>query len=364
MKQPNCDSEGDSLVDVKILSSDDKMIWDAFVATHPCASIYHTSLWQQVLLEAFKHRPFYLVLQNDDQTIVGGVPVFTVKSKITGNRLASLPVTQYCNPLVSSPDELDALIKFAMDHIKEQKIEYMELRTSQHLEQNNGKFGDVLDEFSCYILELDDDLESIKRKLHKSCIQRKIKKSNKLGIELVIGDSIKDVKIFYNLYMKMRKYYGVLPPPYKFFKVMWEIMSKNKYIEILHAKYKDQYISSILLLKYKDTVIYEYGASSFDMMQLSPSIFLLWEGIKRSKLAGYKKFDFGRTSETNEGLRQFKMRWNTKREKLYYYFIPEMKGFGSIKHQGLAKQVLYYSIKYSPESLCQLMSRTLFKSLV
>ncbi len=352
------------MVNVKILSLDDMMIWDAFVEFHQCASIYHTSLWQQVLQNAFNHSPFYLVLQNDDRAIVGGMPVFNVKSKVTGNRFASLPVTQYCNPLVSNPDELHSLIKFAMNLIKEQKIEYMELRTSQYLEQDSGRFGDVLDGYCCYTLELDDELESIKSNLHKSCIQRKIKKSNKLGFELVIGDSIEDVKIFYNLYMKMRKHYGLLPPPYKFFKVMWEIMSNNNYIEILHTKYKDQVISSILLLKYKDTVIYEYGASRFDMMHLSPSIFLLWEGIKRSKLAGYQKFDFGRTSETNEGLRQFKMRWNTKREKLYYYFIPKMKGFSSIKHQTFAKQVLYYSIKYSPDSLCQLMSRALFKSLV
>src|SRR5262249_27254929 len=151
--------------------------------------------------------------------------------------------------------------------------------------------------YSSYVLHLDRDLQEIESSLHKDSIYRQIKKASARGLQLIVGDSLKDVKIFYALYLQLRKYYGLLPQPFTFFSHMWNILSQGNHINILHAAYQGKIISSLLLLKYKHTVIYEYGASRFDMMHLSPSPFLLWEAIKQAKRDGYKRFDFGRTSD-------------------------------------------------------------------
>jgi lipid II:glycine glycyltransferase (peptidoglycan interpeptide bridge formation enzyme) len=306
----------------------------------------------------------YFVLEEADHRFKAAMPFFSIKSNSTGSRLASLPCAQTCNPLVSSQGEYDLLIEFVTDYIKSNSIRYAELKTNEAFRHDTSKFGKVLNGYSCYTLELDRNIETIENNLHKSCIRRAIKKANKTGLELVVGDGISDVRIFYELYLKMRKELGLLPQPYKFFSTMWEILSRNNSIEILHAKYGAQIVSSIILLKYKTRVTYEYGASRSDMMHLNASPFLLWEAIKRSKSEGYKVFDFGRTSDGNTGLSEFKMRWNTKREVLHYYFIPDVGSFSSVRQKSLAKRMMYYTIRYSPDSLCELMGRVLYKDVV
>ncbi len=206
--------------------------------------------------------------------------------------------------------------------------------------------------------------EMIEKSLHKNCILRAIKKANKLGLKLVTGDSLKDVKIFYDLYLKMRKEYGLMPQPYKFFAEMWKTLHQQNLIEILHAEHEGEIISSLILLKYKDTVIYEYGASRSDRVHLKPSPFLLWEAIKRSKAQGYSIFDFGRTENDNEGLSTFKKRWNARQEVLHYYYLPDIGGVSSLRQTGMAKRMMNYTIKHSPGPICQWVGQVLYQNFV
>jgi lipid II:glycine glycyltransferase (peptidoglycan interpeptide bridge formation enzyme) len=100
------------------------------------------------------------------------------------------------------------------------------------------------------------------------------------------------------------------------------------------------------------------------MLHLRPNHFLFWEAIKRSKINGYKKFDFGRTSDDNKKLGEFKKRWGSKREVLPTYFIPDISGFALTRQKGLAKGMMYYAMKNLPDSLCHLMGGFLYKNLV
>jgi hypothetical protein len=349
---------------VRAIEVSEMPLWDDFVLSHEQGSIYHTSDWRRIIEGVYRHQPLYLVLEDSDHNIKAAMPFFAIKSGSTGRRLASLPCAQACNPLVSNQGEYDLLMEFVIDYIKRQNLKYVELKTNEAFQQDTKRFGKVLNGYSCYTLELDRDMDAIENNLHKSCIRRAIRKANKIGLQLIVGETVRDVEIFYGLYLKMRKELGLLPQPYKFFSTMWETLSRSNSIEILHAKSENQIVSSIILLKYKTKVTYEYGASRSDMMHLNASPFLLWEAIKCSKAEGYKIFDFGRTSDENKGLSEFKMRWNTKREVLHYYFIPEIGSFGSVRQKGLAKRMMYYAIRYSPDSLCELMSQALYKNLV
>ena len=162
----------------------------------------------------------------------------------------------------------------------------------------------------------------------------------------------------------MRRAHGLLPQPYSFFLTMWEIMSEEDHIDILHARYDGKVISSLLLLKYKDTVTYEYGATICRMFHLRPSHFLLWEAIKRLRLQGYTKLDLGRTVNRNKGLADFKSRWGAKRQALRYYYIPDIDGFASTRHKSLTNEIMYRASRRLPSSLCHLTGALLYKHFV
>ncbi|MFQ5708099.1 MAG: lipid II:glycine glycyltransferase FemX [bacterium] len=349
---------------VRALQAHEWQIWDAFVLQHPLASIYHTSAWRQTIKSTYGHTPFYLILQDETHNIKAGLPLFLVGNAITGRKLDSLPCAQACNPLVSSQAEYEQLMSFVLEFIRCKKVKYAEIKTSASFRNDSHKFGKAILDYSTYVLDLDKNLEEIENALHQSCVRRAIRKSAKSGVQIVAENSLDNLKAFYHLYLGMRKQKGLLPQPFKFFHSMWEKMSQGNHIDILSAEYEGQMISAIILLRYKDTVTYEYGASRPDVQRLSPSPLLLWEAIKRSHQQGFKKFDFGRTSNENKNLTRFKSRWGAKQEPLPYYFIPDLNGIDSIRQNALSKRIMHYAMHISPQPVCHTLGRLLYKHLV
>jgi lipid II:glycine glycyltransferase (peptidoglycan interpeptide bridge formation enzyme) len=348
---------------IKTLLSSDAGRWDDFVQSHEMATIYHTSAWRKIIEKTYRHKAVYFYLENPDGKITAGMPFFTIKNRLTGSRLTSLPGAQACNPLISSQDEYNAFIEHALTVAKAQNIGAIELKTSERFPLDSTQYGRGQNGYSIYVLDLNKDITDIENALHKSTIRRAIKKASANNLELMSGRSVEDVRIFYKLYLKMRKQYGLLPQPYKFFATMSEVLPSEN-IEILHAKYQGQDISSILLLKYNDTVTYEYGASLFEMKKLGASPFLLWEAIKGAHQNGYAKFDFGRVADDNAGLVQFKKRWGAKREALTYYYIPDLGGSAQIRQQGFSKGLMSYSVQRLPETVCQMAGSVLYRNFV
>ena len=350
---------------LKLLNSGyDLTKWDAFVFNHPLGTIYHTSKWKRIIENVYGHRFIYLVLENDAGNIIAGLPLVLVKSKLIGVRLSSVPCAQSCNPLITSEIHLNIFLDYIRKVMREEQCKYYELKTSEDFKIRNPGLGEPLVKYSTYILDIKRTLETIKMSFHKGQTLRAINKSYRSGLELVVGSSTNDVRIFYNLYLRMRKTNGLLPQPLSFFASMWETLFNEGWIEILLAKHSGEIISSILLLKYKDTVIYEYGASKREMLRLHPSHFLLWEAIQRSKIQGYDKFDFGRVEKDNYGLSSFKEKWGTRHEVLPYYFMPERSGFAMMRSSSLANKIMCYSIKTLPAWVCRLMGSLLYKNLV
>ena len=77
--------------------------WDQFVESHPLGLICHLSGWKQVLEESFPQmKGRYLAILSDDNSIRAALPVFEIRSILTGNRLVSIPFATNCDPLISS----------------------------------------------------------------------------------------------------------------------------------------------------------------------------------------------------------------------------------------------------------------------
>lgn len=349
---------------VSVLSGDKMKVWDEFVASHVLGTIYHTSHWLEVIKNAYGHQTNYFVLDDENGAIKAGLPVFIITGTIMRKRMVSLPCAQYCNPLVKSQDDYDLLIEYVIDFINKNNISCLEVKSTDKFAFHNKKLGEAITRYSTYLLDIDRPLDTVISTFHKSCIQQHIKKSYYNGLKLKTAQNYKDMKCFYRLYLNMRKQNGLLPQPYIFFLSLWETMSKENNIEVLFAEYNDEIISAVLLLKYKDTVIYEYGATNPEMLHLKPSHFLLWEAIQRSQLQGYKKFDFGRTSDDNVGLSLFKSRWGTTREALSYHYIPDIKSVAKIRQNNASKMIMRCVLRSTPAPLSQWMGRLIYRYIV
>lgn len=97
-------------------------------------------------------------------------------------------------------------------------------------------------------------------------------------------------------------------------------------MKILMAVHDSHAVASILLLQYKDMIIYQNGASDEQFLSLKPNHFLLGKAIEMSKREGYRFFNFGKSSPQDVGLIQFKQRWGTEEYNLPYYYYPKKLG--------------------------------------
>jgi len=292
--------------------------WKTFLDNCNDASIYHTPQWKTFLEKTFNYESNYLFAKDDSENIIGLLPLFYVKSKLTGNRLCSLPFSHICGYL-GSKDAEDLLISEGIDLYSSLNANYFEIRDSVTYEgfqcQNS---------FSTHILELSSNVGEIWSKLDKGSVRWATTKSKKMGVSIENTKNIDDLKEFYELNCVTKKDIGVPCHPWKFFKNMFKFL--NEYTSLYVSKFDNEIIGGGLFTEFNDTVIYGYGAADPDCLKLHPYNAFIWKCIEDSCINGYKQFDFGRTSYDNKGLIDFKRRWGTIETKLYCNYYPKDPG--------------------------------------
>ena len=200
-------------------NSIDPTLWDNFVERHPLGTIYHHSLWQDVIKKTYGYQPLYHLLQEDSSGLQAAISSAFVKSRLTGNRIISYPFSDTCDPLVESSEQLRVLIEAVERSRAELNARFVELRFAKAHRFINDYPSRT--EYHDYHLALDRQPEVLFRSFHKNCIQRAIKKAKREALEIVIGKTEEDMKAFYRLNLMTRKKHGVPVQPYRFFRNLW-----------------------------------------------------------------------------------------------------------------------------------------------
>jgi len=298
--------------------------WDQFVVNHPLGWLCHLSGWKLVLERSFPHmKGYYLALTGEENQIKAALPLYEVRSWLTGNRLVSIPFATLFDPLITSADEMDKLFVRAISLSQELKTKYIEIRTHKSseliLDQRLGtkKF------FKHHYLKLDVVPDQLMKSFDRSCVRQRIQRALKNNLKLAVVKSEPALQIFYQLYLKSRKHLSLPPQPYRFIRELWMQFSPFNKIEVLLVELNGQYIGGAILFKFRDRVSIEYAVHDEEFRDVSPIHYLFWQTIKSSYDGGFKIFDLGRTSHTNTGLMDFKKRWGTEVVDLPQFYYPK-----------------------------------------
>jgi CelD/BcsL family acetyltransferase involved in cellulose biosynthesis len=349
---------------IVILGADQMALWDSFVKSHDAGTLYHTAAWRNVIQSVYGHAPLYFALLDGNGKIQAGIPVFLVRSRLTGIRLSTLPCAHSCDPLVNEATHYQALKQSIQKYMRAENIKSWQMKTthgflfeaSACIPPNNG--------YITHVLRIDRPVNDIYDGFHKSQIHRSIKKAMRYNLQLKRCESREAVQTFYRLYLHMRRQEGLLPQPKSFFEGLWDRFHSENRIDILYAEYRGHIISTLILLKYKNTVVYEYGATEKGAHHYCPSSFLLWNAIREAAEEGYAIFDFGRTAESEESLANFKDHWGAQRQPLRYYEMGIAPGIASIRKSGRAKQLMGFTMRHMPDTVCHLAGKALYGHLL
>lgn len=326
--------------------------WKQFLDGRGDTTLYHTPEWKTFLEKTFDYKSRYLFAIDGGGQLVGMLPLFLVRSKLTGDRISSVPFSHECGPIGDS-EAINSLLEYELALFDLSGAHYLEVRDMV----NHNRF-ETLNSFSKYVLDLSVGHDQVWKNLSKN-VRRGIQKSQNSGVTVHATQNIEDLKSFYELNCVTKRNIGVPAHPWKFFKNMFVYL--GDYVRLFIAKYDGEVIGGGVREYYASSVTAGYAASNPDYSRFNTYNAINWASIVDALQRGYTSYDLGRVSYDNQGLEFFKKRWGTVEKKLYYSYYPRNPVTLSGNRTSLKYRVATKTIQKMPLFLHKALSERVFR---
>ena len=323
--------------------------WLTFVSSRPETLPFHHPAWAQLVGDAYGFDQFALSVLDGDNRIVGGVPVVDVKSRLGRRRWVSLPFTDHCPPLVGERDAARLLnaIELARTGAGVASVEV----------RGRLQAATVETDAVIHVLPLDDDPALTERHFRAS-VRRNIRAGVRRGVVIRRAEARRDlVQSFYDLQVQTRRRLGLPAQPRRFFASLWDRIFDRELGFLLLAHVGRRPVAGAVFLTWNGTITFKYGASDAAFWSYRPNHVLFAEAIQWACTNRFRRFDFGRTSTADEGLRRFKLSWGPGEAPLVY----TMLGPPRRPHSQWSKALLARAIRRSPSWVVRASGELLYR---
>jgi CelD/BcsL family acetyltransferase involved in cellulose biosynthesis len=286
-------------------------VWRTLV-DQAASSVFHSPAWIQVLTDTYGWDAFAYVVLNDREEPCAGLPFCRI-ADVLGERIVSLPFSDYCDPLVSDLRCWRALVDRLLPEHRPITVRCLHndlpLADERFVRMKQTKW---------HGLDLRPDLETLWGAMHDSK-HRAIRKSQREGVQVRIAQSEQELRAFFEMHLRIRKYkLGMLAQPYGFFQNIWRRFVEAKRGFLLLAIYQDRIVAGDFFLEWKDTLYYKFNASLIEDLSHRPNDLLMWEGIQCGKARGLKYLDLGLSDWDQEGLVRYKRMFGTEEKAISF----------------------------------------------
>lgn len=337
--------------------------WSSSLEQLTRASFYYDRAWLDLITKLYGYKLIPLTTTNADGQVTGFLPLCFMQTPLTGRRLVSLPFSDYCPLLAEDEDSANDLIDQAIRLAQQKQVRYLELRSGCNAVL--AKRSDMVrsDLYSRWLTLLTAGPEALWTSLPPS-VRNKVRKSQKLGVQIHRANRREDMLIFYQLHLRTRiKKHGMPAQPLNFFLKLWDAFAASGELHLLLAEHEGTIIAGTIAMAYDKTVQILYNASDERYLHLAPNNLLTWEAITWGCKQGYQTLDHGRTACDNEGLMEFKRRWGAIKEPLPYYYYPHIAGLAATPESSRKFRLLTACWKRLPLSVAGKLGAHLYKHL-
>ncbi|MGR5134586.1 FemAB family XrtA/PEP-CTERM system-associated protein [Vibrio alfacsensis] len=294
---------------IREMTPQDMRAWDRYVDCHQDGTFFHLTGWYKVIQSVFKHRPHYLLAENDDQ-IVGVLPLFEQKSHFFGHALISTPFCVYGGVLSDSETIRKEIEKSALELGTALNVDYVELRDKSERETEQPWVKHC--HHSTFSSEINDTpdqiLTNIKRK-QRAVIRHSLKSD-------LYWDNQDNTSLCYDVYAQSVHNLGTPVFDKKLFDSLKETFGDQCETFVVRNN-EGIPVSSVLSFYYKETVLPYYGGGTSDARELKSNDYMYYQLMCAAIDKGISKFDFGR-SKKESGSYKYKKHWGMQEESLHY----------------------------------------------
>jgi hypothetical protein len=328
---------------------------DCLLAASP-ASIFHTTNWLRVLQESYGYRPYYFACFHAKQLTVI-LPYMEVHSWLTGIRGVSLPFADYCEPIIAVNTVPSELLAHVSMTAQQRQWTCLEMRGGDALFPGVSPYTS----YARHSLALGGNEEEIFARL-RSNYRAKIKKACQHGLTVTRRCSPEAMAEYYRLHCLTRKRHGLPPQPAYFFKKIQEHIIAQHFGFVMLVAHQGRNIAGAIFFTFGSQAMYKFGASDIKYQYLYPNYLLFWHVIQWLCNNDYKELCFGRTSQSQNGLIQFKDGWDTRKSHINYYRY-NIKTTSFVQSANCQVESGYNICKKLPIPLLKLVGSVLYKHM-
>jgi CelD/BcsL family acetyltransferase involved in cellulose biosynthesis len=338
----------------------DSPVWKRLV-DQTASSVFHSPPWMQVLSDTYGWEPFAYVVLNSRGEPCAGLPCCRI-ADVFGERIVSLPFSDYCDPLVSDPQCWRVLVERLLPEHCPITVRCLH----NDIPLADERFAPVK-QTKWHGLDLRPDLDTLWRAMHDSK-HRAIRKSQREGVHVRVAESEQELRAFYEMHLKIRKYkLGMLAQPFLFFQNIWRRFVEPGHGFLLLAFFQDRTVAGDYFLEWKDTLYYKFNASLVEDLAHRPNDLLMWEGIQRGKARGLKFLDLGLSDWDQEGLVRYKRMFGTQ-EKAISFLRYTPNGGPTAAEKGmrdlLSRMTRHFTDHLVPDAVTEKAGEDLYRLFV
>lgn len=330
------------------IQSVDDPRWLALVEHDPHATAFHHPAWIRAVASSYRFDPFLVTLEEDDR-IVGGLPMMRVPRFFGGYRWVSLPFTDRCEPL-GDATHVDRLVDELQAARAKANVDELEVRAPLLMRDS------TLTRYVRHVVPLSNDIAAVEKRFAPS-VRRAVRQGRASQARVRIGTTEADLaETFYGLHVATRRRLGMPVQPRRFFRHLWHRLGPDLCRTLL-LESDGRAIAGVVLLTWKSHLVYKYGASDHHAWKMRPNNVLFQETIEWACANGFTEFDLGRTDSSAASLRRFKRGWGAEEEILEYTSIGKpraLSGAGS-------KPIVRTTLRHSPEWFVRLTGEVVYR---
>ncbi len=323
--------------------------WLSFISGNSGSCIFHHPAWLVLLEKQYGFETKAAVLTENDN-ITAGIPYAVIK----GKKWISLPFSDYCNPLFNSDEQKTLLWSELHDFFGINSV------TAEIRWRAPGEipFASVTEHW-LHIKNIEATENELFRSLKTTRVQQPIQKAIKNNLTFETRTDQEAMQYFYRLHLQNRRRLGVPVQPRNYFTHFNNLIIEPGLGFTGLVKKDDTMIAAAIFCGFNQTMTYKYGASDPAYHHLSPNHFMLWKAMLFAKEKGFKVFDFGKTSFSTPGLRDFKAGFGCTESELSFSYFPRppAKNFMEKTNHYVVKPIL----KNSPLWVCRFTGELFYK---
>jgi CelD/BcsL family acetyltransferase involved in cellulose biosynthesis len=330
--------------------------WEAFLARAPRANAFHHPAWLELLNRSYGYPINALCLLDEAGEIRAGLPMALVGGGLRRPRLASLPFSDECVPLVAPADDAAATVELteALDALRRELGLALEVRGPLAATAS----PQVVDRYHQHDIALETDVDAVVQRFRRrSQLLRGVRRAEREGLTVERRTDVGALADFYRLHLATRHRQGVPTQPRSFILRFADLFERGLGF-VLVVRDGERPIAAAVFLAFNGALIYKYGASDASALGKRPNNLLFLEAIRWGCEAGMHTLDLGRTDIGHESLREFKLSWGAEERTLEYHQLADRQR--ETQGTGVAHRVAPL-IRRSPPVVGRLVGAALYR---